>query len=34
LRTALRTWRRDRTLRFRTRSIIMVERVKARSLAP
>ncbi len=30
LRTALRAWRRDRTLRFRTRAIIVVERVKAR----
>lgn len=33
LRTALRSWRHDRTLRFETRSIIMVERVKARRLS-
>ena len=33
LRSALRTWRHDRTLRFETRTIIMVERVKARRLA-
>jgi hypothetical protein len=29
LRSALRVWRHDRTLRFRTRTIIMVERIKA-----
>jgi hypothetical protein len=33
LRSALRIWRHDRTLRFRTRTIIMVERIKARRLA-
>jgi hypothetical protein len=30
LRRALRRWRHDRTLRFRTRTIIVVERAKAR----
>jgi hypothetical protein len=34
LRSALRAWRQDRTLRFETRTIIMVERVRARRLAP
>lgn len=33
LRSALRTWRHDRTLRFETRTIIMVERVRTRRLA-
>jgi hypothetical protein len=33
LRAALRTWRHDRALRFRTRTIIMVERVRPRRLS-
>jgi len=30
LRTQLRTWRRDRALRFHTRAIIVVERIAQR----
>ena len=34
MRSTLRRWRHDRTLRFRTRAIIVVERVRARRPAP